>query len=158
MDASLAPVYAEFGAAVHDAQTLEQGLRLAVALARESSHCNLDSTSRKEVHGLHNLLELAQKECLLDESDAGRLRNVKAVRNELIHEFWSTRAGGMFTPYGRRRILAEVTSIRTQLIEAGKIVDRLVDRYLVRLGTDIDTVKAQIGASLEEDADDPFLH
>jgi hypothetical protein len=149
-DRELAPIYALFGAALHDVQVLEYGLLLVMALATQYEHAQFSFPEPGEAlsparagRTLGELFRAVKDTAGLDAVQRRLLRRAIRRRNELIHGFMVERAERFLSPSGREELRGELERARELLAHANAIVAPLVDRYLAEHGTSLEALKSQ---------------
>lgn len=159
MDEDVVPVFAQFGAAVHDAQVLEQGLALLMTLAAAYQGANFPSAPRAALSGreeqktLGELFVAVRKKEYFTNKEERMIWSAIRERNELVHSFLTERAQAMLTPRGRLDVLTTLTEIREKLRSAGRIVDSLIDHYLREYDTSVESIKERMNQLWVSDAD-----
>lgn len=165
-DRELAPIYALFGAALHDVQVLEYGLLLVMALATRYEHARFSFPEPGEAlsparagRTLGELFRAVKDTAGLDAAQRRLLRRAIRRRNELIHGFMVERTERFLSSAGRAELRAELERARELLAHANAIVAPLVDRYLAEYGTSLEALKSQavidFGAAADGDEDEP---
>lgn len=147
MDLDVMPLMAEFGAAVYDAQVLESGVSLLMALTTkyQGAHFSnrpvnaLDSSQVDKTLG--ELFRLVQEKQYFTHAARKKIQKAIRQRNILVHTFLTDRAKLSLTPSGRAQIVSEIETNRSLLREAGSIVDSLINKYLNEYGTSIEEIK-----------------
>lgn len=144
MQQDLVPIYAEFGAAVHDTQVLEYGLVLLMALATRYdeavfSRDAVGALSTPRAHRTIGELFFAVREKEYFTS-AERKAVHKAIRrrNKLIHRYMIDNVEGFLDAEGRERMLLDLRALREDVRKASQIIESLIDRYLEEYGTSME--------------------
>ena len=155
-DRDLAPIYAAFGAAVHDTQVLEFGLLLLMALATRYEDAEFSFPAPGEAlapgsagRTLGELFRAVKDKEYLDADQRRLLRRAIRRRNELIHGFMVERVEQFLTPEGREALRTELQRTR-----ANGVVTGLVDRYLAEYGTSVEELKSRPADLLPGDTDE----
>jgi hypothetical protein len=161
-DAELTPVYAEFGAAVHDAQVLEFGLILLMALATRYDQAHFPEGPRESLSPARIGKTLGQLFFAVREKEyftkAEKKMIFKAIRkrNDLIHGYMVDRVHDLLSADGRQFLLEDIRRTRKSLQDADRVNASLIDRYLQDYGTSLDEVEAQARAAMQqEDGPEP---
>ena len=145
--ADLAPVYAEFGAAVHDTQVLEFGLVLLMALATRYDDAQFGTDSVKTLstaqagQTVGELFRAVRKKEHFTSPERKAIHKAIRLRNDLVHSFMVDKVENLFTPEGRESLLQEIRAIRGAVQTADRINASLIDRYLEEYGTSVDELK-----------------
>jgi hypothetical protein len=148
-DAELTPIYAELGAALHDAQVLEFGLILLMALATEYDQAHFPEGPRESLSPARIGKTLGQLFFAVREREyftkAEKKMIFKAIRkrNDLIHGYMVDRVQDLFTPDGRRFLVEDIRRTRKALQDADRVNASLIDRYLKEYGTSMEAVERQ---------------
>lgn len=143
----LLPVFGEFGAAVLDAQLLEQGLGFLMALvakyqgAHFSSRPDISLYGSEEGKTLGELFRAVKKKEYFTQAEEKIIRRAIRTRNKLVHSFLVDKAEDMMTPKGRREVLSEVVELRDTIRKADTIVNECINKYLIEHGTSIEEAK-----------------
>jgi hypothetical protein len=160
-DRDLAPIYAAFGAAVHDTQVLEFGLLLLMALATRYEDAEFSFPAPGEAlapgsagRTLGELFRAVKDKEYLDADQRRLLRRAIRRRNELIHGFMVERVEQFLTPEGRDALRTELQRTRQLLGSANGVVTGLVDRYLAEYGTSVEELKSRPADLLPGDMDE----
>lgn len=141
----IAPVFAEFGSACHQAQLLEDAIRLLLLLGRAYAATQIPDSSLRypvepeNIKTLGALLRELFKVEVVSEQDNRSLWQAVKTRNWLMHDYWSAtfhpRSAELFmTPGGRRELIEELREVRHRLRKATRIVHSLTDQYLALHG------------------------
>ncbi|MGB5621508.1 MAG: hypothetical protein WBN65_03360 [Gammaproteobacteria bacterium] len=158
--ADLAPVYAEFGAAVHDTQVLEFGLVLLMALATryDDAQFGTDSvmalSTAQAGQTVGELFRAVRKKEHFTSPERKAIHKAIRLRNDLVHRFMVDKVEDLFTPEGRESLLQEIRAIRDAVQSADRINASLIDHYLQEYGTSVDELKdyaAELFPSEEEE-------
>lgn len=158
--ADLAPVYAEFGAAVHDTQVLEFGLVLLMALATRYDDAQFGTDSVKALstaqagQTVGELFRAVRKKEHFTSPERKAIHKAIRLRNDLVHRFMVDKVEDLFTPEGRESLLQEIRAIRDAVQSADRINASLIDHYLQEYGTSVDELKdyaAELFPSEEEE-------
>lgn len=150
--ADTAPVYLELGAAVFEAQHLEEGLSLLLKVMDEKGSrgravvaAPLDNPEAPLTVG-KLFREVRMRKYLTDAERTAIQAGVKE-RNILIHAYWNTKhTMALVKPAGRAWLCADLDRIREVIRRAGRIVDVIIDRYLKESGTSLN----ELSKSFEE--------
>jgi hypothetical protein len=138
-----APVYLALGAAVFEAQHLEEGLSLLLKVmdgqsgrVSEPVAAPLDTPDAPQTIG-QLFREVRMRKYLTDAERTAIQAGVKE-RNLLIHAYWDhKRSLALTKPAGRAWIFSGLDRIREVIRRAGRIVDSIIDRYLKESGTSL---------------------
>lgn len=145
--ADLAPVYAEFGAAVHDTQVLEFGLVLLMALATRYDDAQFGADSVNALSTAQagktvgELFRAVRKKEHFTSPERKAIHKAIRLRNDLVHRFMVDKVESLFTPEGRESLLQEIRAIREAVQTADRINASLIDHYLEAYGTSVDELK-----------------
>jgi hypothetical protein len=145
--AELVPVYAEFGAAVHDTQVLEFGLVLLMALATRYDDANFGSAAVESLASVDagktvgELFRAVRKKEHFTAPERKAIHKAIRLRNDLVHRFLVQKVEALLTADGRRGLLREIRRIRKAVQRADRIVASLIDRYLEEYGTSLDELQ-----------------
>jgi uncharacterized protein YutE (UPF0331/DUF86 family) len=160
MHESVAPVFAEFGGAVHTAQRLELGLTLLLAFAVKFDEAKIGKStvdrlaSNDAEKTLGELWHAVKKSEYLTRAEQKKIRKAIKERNILVHSFLIDKGELLLTPEGREQVLADIRHIQTSLRKADEIVESLVDRYLVEYDADLDEITRQLDTLWIQDGDE----
>ncbi len=155
----LAPVYAEFGAAVHDTQVLEFGLVLLMALATRYDNAHFTKEAVKALSSAHagqtlgELFRVVRKKEHFTSPERKAIHKAIRLRNELVHRFMVDRVEQVLSPEGRQSLLQEIRGIRESVQSADRIIASLVDRYLEEYGTSLDELQDYASELFPDDVD-----
>jgi hypothetical protein len=146
--AALAPVYAEFGAAVHDTQVLEFGLVLLMALATryddarfgKNAVASLSSAQAGKTVG--ELFRAVRKKEHFTSPERKAIHKAIRLRNDLVHRFMVDKVEQLFSESGRQGLVEELQGIRRAVQYADGIIASLIDRYLREHGASLDDLRA----------------
>lgn len=162
--ADLAPVYAEFGAAVHDTQVLEFGLVLLMALATRYDEADFGSHAVESLSSVDagktvgELFRAVRKKEHFTSPERKAIHKAIRLRNDLVHRFMVQKVEALLTEEGRQSLLREIRGIRQAVQRGDRIVASLIDRYLEEYGTSLEELQ-DYAADLFEDgnAEDPAV-
>jgi hypothetical protein len=141
----LAPVYAEFGAAIHDTQVLEFGLVLLMALATRYEDAKFDSdavsslSSAQAGQTIGELFRAVRKKEHFTSPERKAIHKAIRLRNDLVHRFMVDKVERLLSVEGRKDLIEELQAIRRSVQSADQIIASLMNHYL-----------DEYGASLEE--------
>lgn len=160
--AELVPLYAEFGAAVHDTQVLEYGLVLLMALATryDDAHFGTDAvaslSSSQAGKTLGELFRAVRKKEHFTSPERKAIHKAIRLRNDLVHSFLVDRVEDLLTAEGRQALLSEIRAIRAAVQAADRINASLIDHYLQEYGTRLDELQDYASSLFEaqQDRDD----
>lgn len=149
------PVYEALGAAVFEAQHLERGLTLLLALMDEKLNqgkprnpAPLDSPEAPKTIG-RLFHEVRMRKYLTDAVKKAIHLGVRE-RNGLIHAYWDEkRTLALMTPAGRAWIVKDLDRIREVCRKAGRSVDLIIDNYLKDYGASLHDLSNQLWESWE---------
>jgi len=145
--AELAPVYAEFGAAVHDTQVLEFGLMLLMALATRYEDADFGSSAVESLSSVDagktvgELFRAVRKKEHFTSPERKAIHKAIRLRNDLVHRFMVQKVEALLTAEGRQGLLGEIRGIRQAVQRGDRIVASLIDRYLEEYGTSLDELQ-----------------
>lgn len=145
--ADLAPVYAEFGAAVHDTQVLEFGLVLLMALATRYDDAVFDKnavaslSSAQAGQTIGELFRAVRKKEHFTSPERKAIHKAIRLRNDLVHRFMVDKVEQLFTDAGRQALATELQAIRKAVQYADGIIASLIDRYLSEHGASLDDLR-----------------
>jgi hypothetical protein len=130
------PVFWALGTALFQAQHLESGLGLLIALLNRkrvlSSPANatpLDDASSKKTLG--EMFNDVRKRKYFTPAQKTTVHDAIDARNALIHAYWSAeKIQAMVTPAGRDWVFEDLRRIEALCNKAGQLVDGLIDQYL----------------------------
>lgn len=160
MHESVAPVFAEFGGAVHTAQRLEFGLTLLLAFAVKFDEAKIEKSTVDKLASndaektLGELWHAVKKSEYLTRAEQKKIRKAIKERNILVHSFLIDNGERLFTLEGREQVLAEIRRMQASLRKADEIVESLVDRYLVENDADLDEITRQLDSLWIQNGDD----
>lgn len=143
----LAPIYAEFGAAVHDTQVLEFGLVLLMALATRYDNAQFTSDAVKALSSaqagqtLGELFRAVRKKEYFTSPERKAIHKAIRLRNDLVHRFMVDKVEQFLSSDGRQTLLDEVRGIREAVQAADRIIASLIDRYLEEYGTSLEELQ-----------------
>lgn len=143
----LAPIYAEFGAAVHDTQVLEFGLVLLMALATRYDDAHFTAEAVRALSSAHagqtlgELFRVVRKKEYFTSPERKSIHKAIRLRNELVHRFMVDRVEQILSPEGRQTLLEEIRGIRGAVQNADRIIASLIDRYLEEYGTSLEELQ-----------------
>jgi hypothetical protein len=146
--AELAPVYAEFGAAVHDTQVLEFGLVLLMALATRYDDARFERnavaalSSAQAGKTIGELFRAVRKKEHFTSPERKAIHKAIRLRNDLVHRFMVDKVEQLFTDTGRQELADELRGIRQAVQYADGIIASLIDRYLKEHGASLDELQA----------------
>jgi hypothetical protein len=155
----LAPIYAEFGAAVHDTQVLEFGLVLLMALATRYDNAHFTKEAVRALSSAHagqtlgELFRVVRKQEYFTSPERKAIHKAIRLRNELVHRFMVDRVEQVLCPSGRQGLLEEIRGIRESVQSADRIIASLIDRYLEEYGTSLDELQDYASDLFEDDAE-----
>lgn len=150
MHETVAPVFAEFGGAVHAAQRLEFGLTLLLAFAVKFDDASVDKAtidrlSTKDAEKtLGELWHAVKKSEYVTRAEQKQIRKAIKERNILVHSYLIDKGELLLTSEGRAEMLVDIKRIQNLLRKADEIVESLVDRYLVEYDVDVDEIAKQL--------------
>lgn len=143
----LTPIYAEFGAAVHDTQVLEFGLVLLMALATRYDNAQFTSDAVKALSSaqagqtLGELFRAVRKKEYFTSPERKAIHKAIRLRNDLVHRFMVDKVEQFLSPEGRQSLLDETRGIREAVQAADRIIASLIDRYLEEYGTSLEELQ-----------------
>ena len=146
--AELAPVYAEFGAAVHDTQVLEFGLVLLMALATRYDDARFERnavaalSSAQAGKTIGELFRAVRKKEHFTSPERKAIHKAIRLRNDLVHRFMVDKVEQLFTDAGRQELADELRGIRQAVQYADGIIASLIDRYLKEHGASLEDLQA----------------
>jgi hypothetical protein len=149
-------VYALYGLALYQAQTLERGLMMAVILRTvidkeaatvETYDSVLSSTSRGTMGQVLTVLKphLNNDPSLLEALDAGLL-----LRNNLAHSFWWDNAARFETTEGREGMISELMTADTTFQDLDARLHEVVRRYTREMGVSDEQQAERLTAAMAE--------
>lgn len=156
--AELAPIYAEFGAAVHDTQVLEFGLVLLMALATRYDDARFTKEAVRALSSAHagqtlgELFRVVRKQEYFTSPERKAIHKAIRLRNELVHRFMVERVERVLSADGRRELLEEIRGIREAVQAADRIIASLIDRYLEEYGTSLDELQVYASELFDDEA------
>lgn len=156
--AELAPVYAEFGAAVHDTQVLEFGLILLMALATRYEDADFGSNAVESLSSadagktVGELFRAVRKKEHFTSPERKAIHKAIRLRNDLVHRFMVQKVESLLTQEGRQELVNEIRAIRQAVQSGDRIVASLIDRYLEEYGTSLDELQDYAAHLFEEPA------
>ena len=145
--AELAPVYAEFGAAIHDTQVLEFGLVLLMALATRYGDASFDSKAVRTLSSsqagktIGELFRAVRKKEHFTSPERKAIHKAIRLRNDLVHRFMVDKVEQLLTDEGRRDLVQEIQAIRRAVQYADGIIASLIDRYLEEYGSTLEELQ-----------------
>lgn len=160
--AELAPVYAEFGAAVHDTQVLEFGLVLLMALATRYDDAQFGTDPVSALYSgqsgktVGELFRAVRKKEHFTSPERKAIHKAIRLRNDLVHRFMVDKVESLLTPEGRESLLKEIRAIREAVQAADRINASLIDHYLEEYGTSVEELKdyaSELFPESEDEAD-----
>jgi len=139
----MVPVFWALGTAVFEAQHLESGLGLLLALLDQkqllsspASATPLDDANSKKTLG--ELFADVRRRKYLTPAQKIAVHDAINARNALIHAYWSAeKVQAMLTPTGRDWVFKDLRRIEALCKKAGWLVDRLIDQYLKAFDTSL---------------------
>ncbi len=140
----LTPIYAEFGAAVHDTQVLEFGLVLLMALATRYDDAHFTSEAVRALSSAHagktlgEIFKAVRKKEYFTSPERKAIHKAIRLRNELVHRFMVDKVEQVLSPEGRHALQEELRGIRDAVQAADRIIASLLDRYLEEYGTSLE--------------------
>jgi hypothetical protein len=143
----LVPIYAEFGAAVHDTQVLEFGLVLLMALATRYDDAHFTPEAVKALSSsqagqtLGELFRAVRKKEYFTSPERKSIHKAIRLRNDLVHRFMVDKVEQFLSPEGRATLLDEIRGIRGAVQSADRIIASLIDRYLEEYGTSLEELQ-----------------
>jgi hypothetical protein len=155
----LVPIYAEFGAAVHDTQVLEFGLVLLMALATRYDDAKFTPeavnalSSAQAGQTLGELFRAVRKKEYFTSPERKSIHKAIRLRNDLVHRFMVEKVEQFLTPEGRVTLLEEIRGIRGAVQSADKIIASLIDRYLEEYGTSLEELQDYASELFPKDRD-----
>lgn len=150
MHETVAPVFAEFGGAIHTAQRLEFGLTLLLAFAVKFDEASIEKSTverlstREAEKTLGELWHAVKKSEYVTRAEQKTIRKAIKERNILVHSYLIDKGELLLTPEGRAEMLADIKRIQNLLRKADEIVESLVDRYLVEYDVDMEEIARQL--------------
>jgi hypothetical protein len=144
----LAPVYAEFGAAVHDTQVLEFGLVLLMALATRYDDARFERnavaslSSAQAGKTIGELFRAVRKKEHFTSPERKAIHKAIRLRNDLVHRFMVDKVEQLFSDTGRQELADELRGIRQAVQYADGIIASLIDRYLKEHGASLEELQA----------------
>lgn len=146
MSEDLLPVFWALGTALFEAQHLESGLCLLLALldrkhllSTPASVSPLDDPEAKRTLG--ELFTDVRRRKYLSPKQKGAVQDAIDARNALIHAYWSAeKIQAMLTPAGREWVFKDLRRIQALCKRAGKIVDVLINQYLKAFDTSLEAL------------------
>ena len=142
----LLPVFWALGTALFEAQHLESGLCVLLALLNRKHVLSApagispldDAESRKT---LGELFADVRRRKYLSPKQKGAVQDAIDARNALIHAYWSAeKIQAMLTPAGRKWVFKDLRRIQALCRRAGKIVDVLINQYLKAFDTSLEAL------------------
>jgi hypothetical protein len=153
----LVPIYAEFGAAVHDTQVLEFGLVLLMALATryDDAHFTPEAvmalSSSQAGQTLGELFRAVRKKEYFTSPERKSIHKAIRLRNDLVHRFMVHKVEQFLSPEGRAALLDEIRGIRGAVQSADRIIASLIDRYLEEYGTSLEELQDYASELFEQE-------
>lgn len=157
----LAPVYAEFGAAVHDTQVLEFGLVLLMALATRYDDARFERnavaslSSAQAGKTIGELFRAVRKKEHFTSPERKAIHKAIRLRNDLVHRFMVDKVEQLFTESGRQELAEELRAIRQSVQYADGIIASLIDRYLSEHGASLEDLQAYAKDLFEPEPESP---
>ena len=158
--AALAPVYAEFGAAVHDTQVLEFGLVLLMALATRYDDARFGRnavaalSSAQAGKTVGELLRAVRRKEHFTSPERKAIHKAIRLRNDLVHRFMVDKVEQLFSEAGRQTLVEELQGIRRAIQYADGIIASLIDRYLSEHGASLEELQAYADGLFDGEGDD----
>jgi hypothetical protein len=155
--AELTPIYAEFGAAVHDTQVLEFGLVLLMALATRYDDAHFTSEAVRALASAHagqtlgEIFKAVRKKEYFTSPERKAIHKAIRLRNELVHRFMVDKVEQILSPEGRHALLEELHGIREAVQAADRIIASLLDRYLEEYGTSLEELQDYASDLFQDD-------
>jgi hypothetical protein len=153
----LVPIYAEFGAAVHDTQVLEFGLVLLMALATRYDDAHFTPEAVKALSSsqagqtLGELFRAVRKKEYFTSPERKSIHKAIRLRNDLVHRFMVHKVEQFLSPEGRATLLDEIRGIRGAVQSADRIIASLIDRYLEEYGTSLEELQDYASELFEQE-------
>jgi hypothetical protein len=153
----LVPIYAEFGAAVHDTQVLEFGLVLLMALATRYDDAHFTPEAVKALSSsqagqtLGELFRAVRKKEYFTSPERKSIHKAIRLRNDLVHRFMVHKVEQFLSPEGRAALLDEIRGIRGAVQSADRIIASLIDRYLEEYGTSLEELQDYASELFEQE-------
>lgn len=141
---------AEFGAAVHDAQVLEQSLELILAVLSSDESLRRSLPALGAIYSpdtqrtLGQLINTLRKVIDLPKEANDQLEAVLKTRKSLVHGYFKNerRLGATFTAAGVQTLVSELHNIRGSLKAANELTDGILNQLLAKYGMSIEAAKA----------------
>lgn len=157
----IAPVYEALGAAIFEAQHLENGLYLLLRLMDEKASQGkpadpvlIDSPDAPQTIG--QLFREVRMRKYLTNAEKTAIHDGVRERNALIHAYWGKkRTPALMTPTGRSWIVKDLDRIREVCRKAGRIVDSIIDRFLKDSGASLHDLSSPLWESWESGEEPP---
>lgn len=155
--AELTPIYAEFGAAVHDTQVLEFGLVLLMALATRYDDAHFTTEAVRALSSAHagqtlgEIFKAVRKKEFFTSPERKAIHKAIRLRNELVHRFMVDKVEQFLSSEGRQALLEELHGIREAVQAADRIIASLLDRYLEEYGTSLEELQDYASDLFRED-------
>jgi hypothetical protein len=157
----LAPVYAEFGAAVHDTQVLEFGLVLLMALATRYDDARFERnavaslSSAQAGKTIGELFRAVRRKEHFTSPERKAIHKAIRLRNDLVHRFMVDKVEQLFTESGRQELAEELRAIRKAVQYADGIIASLIDRYLSEHGASLEELQTYAEDLFEAEPESP---
>jgi hypothetical protein len=133
-DPQVQDVYAEHGAAMGEAQLLEQYLGYLILAAQEPT--GFESFQKEMAlvskQSLRELIRNLEKACPVPSSFRNRLEAARVKRNWLAHRYFSERAESFQTTAGRLEMIRELDQIGEEFYELWGNLDAIIVGWLGR--------------------------
>jgi hypothetical protein len=158
--AALAPVYAEFGAAVHDTQVLEFGLVLLMALATRYDDARFGRnavaalSSAQAGKTVGELFRAVRRKEHFTSPERKAIHKAIRLRNDLVHRFMVDKVEQLFSEAGRQTLVEELQGIRRAVQYADGIIASLIDRYLSEHGASLEELQAYADGLFDAEGED----
>jgi uncharacterized protein YutE (UPF0331/DUF86 family) len=157
--ADLAPVYAEFGAAIHDTQVLEFGLVLLMALATRYDDAKFDSdavsnlSSAQAGQTIGELFRAVRKKEHFTSPERKAIHKAIRLRNDLVHRFMIDKVERLLSAEGRQDLMEELHAIRRAVQYADQIIASLMNHYLDEYGATLEELQDYASSLFEQPAE-----
>jgi len=157
--ADLAPVYAEFGAAIHDTQVLEFGLVLLMALATRYEDAKFDSdavsnlSSAQAGQTIGELFRAVRKKEHFTSPERKAIHKAIRLRNDLVHRFMIDKVERLLSAAGRQDLMEELQAIRRAVQYADQIIASLMNHYLDEYGATFEELQDYASSLFEQPAE-----
>lgn len=143
------PAFEIYGSACFDAQHLERGVKLLIALSRFNKKIPMDEKINS--YTLGDLFKEVKSDEYFTSAETSLIHKAIRDRNFLIHKCWDTYLHNSQAEEGGNKIVQDLHDRKNKIRKASAIIDDFIDKYLEKHNTSLNQIVEYMEALWIED-------